>query len=138
MEKFYPKYKARALREFEDLRVLVENGDNKKYFPAGMLEYIFKVQENLKQIHIEKDYIINDNKRGDHHYKYTKNILYIEKEQVENAAKEIRYVEKAAFIDLKKENIDKEIIENKIALKEEEEKEEKEIGEEEDAANVFG
>ncbi len=35
-----------------------------------MREYILKVKDNLKQVDIDKDFIVVDNKRQDYRYKY--------------------------------------------------------------------
>lgn len=47
-----------------------------------MLDFIFTAQKNLHQVELDKDYIVVDNKREDHHYKYDKKVTYIEKTQV--------------------------------------------------------
>jgi len=45
------------------------------------------VQTNLKQVDLDSDFTVVDNRKQDHRYKYNTKKLYIEKEQVEEGAK---------------------------------------------------
>ena len=90
-----------------------------------MLEYIFKVQEELKQVPLDQSYQVVDNRKADHKYKYDQKIQYIEKKQVDEAADLMKTMEETPMtligsetVEPKAEEIfrevEKVIIENKV------------------------
>lgn len=57
-----------------------------------MLEHIIKVRDSLNQVVVDKDFIIVDNRKEEHRYKYDHQTSYISKEEVEETAKVAKWI----------------------------------------------
>ena len=68
--------------------------ENKKHFKEGLLDYIFQIQRNLKQVDLEEGYQVIDNKKEDYKYKYNQKTVFIEKEQVQEGLQMIKTMSK--------------------------------------------
>jgi hypothetical protein len=59
-----------------------------------------KVRTELKQVEVDKDYIVMDNARQDYLFKYDKKEVNVSKEEIDEMAKNKKYIEKK-LIDIK-------------------------------------
>jgi predicted RND superfamily exporter protein len=66
--------------------------ENRKFFSEEFLSTIERVQLELKQVEVDASFTVVDNKKEEHRYKYQKKVIYIEKEQIEEAAKVAQYL----------------------------------------------
>jgi hypothetical protein len=57
------------------------------------------VQQELKQVELDPSFTVVDNKKEDHRYKYHKKVLYIEKEQIEQAEQVAQLLEQEAIVE---------------------------------------
>ena len=114
MKVFYPKFKSNPIRNFNDFEMVIKNEAIAKLFDSSAIEYVEKIRTELKQVEVDKDYHVVDNANQDFLFKYDKKVTNVTQEEVDELAKNKKWIEKK-LTDVKNEDFDREIIENKLA-----------------------
>jgi hypothetical protein len=77
MSEFYPKFKSNPIRNFNDFELIIKNESIAKNFDPATIEYVLKIRNDLKQVEIDKDYVIVDNPNQDFLFKYDKKVTNV-------------------------------------------------------------
>ena len=72
MKAFYPKFKTNPITNFNDFEVIIKNQQIAKLFDSSTIEYVRKFRSELKQVVVDKDYVVIDNAQKDFHFKFDK------------------------------------------------------------------
>lgn len=114
MKEFYPKFKSNPIRNFNDFELIIKNEAIGKLFDPSVVEYVEKIRKELKQVEVDKEYVVVDNANQDFLFKYDKKVTNVTQEEIDEMAKNKKWIEKKTT-DIKNEDFDREIIENKLA-----------------------
>ena len=72
MTEFYPKFKGKPIKNFNDFQLIIKNETISKLFDESTIKEVLNIKSNLKQVEIDKDYTIVDNAKSDYIYKFDK------------------------------------------------------------------
>lgn len=89
---FYPKYDSKPFQDFEDIKVFTSKEENKRFFSHEFLVKIEKIRQELKQVDLDETFNVVDNHKEEHRYKYSKKVVYIEKEQIEHSSEVAKFL----------------------------------------------
>lgn len=94
--------------------MIVKNQITSKLFDQSTIEYVQKIKSDIKQIEVDKDYVVVDNANKDFLFKYDKKETTMSQQEVDDLAKNKKWMEKKVN-DIKNEDFEKEFIENKMS-----------------------
>lgn len=83
MKEFYPKFKSNPIKNFNDFDLIIQKESIAKMFELSTIDYVHKVREELKQIEVDKDFVVVDNANQDFLFKYDKKQTTMTQEEVD-------------------------------------------------------
>mgnify|MGYP000899693420 CR=1 FL=1 len=72
MKFFYPRFKSNPIKNFNDFEMITKNEVTTKLLDSSTIEYVEKIRVEIKQVEVDKDYIVVDNAKQDFLFKYDK------------------------------------------------------------------
>lgn len=113
MKVFYPRFKSNPIRNFNDFEMITKNEVTSKLLQPSTIEYVQKIRADIKQVEVDKDYVVVDNAKQDFLFKYDKKETTVSQQEVDELAKNKKWIEKN-LTDIRNEDFEREVIENKL------------------------
>lgn len=74
--------------------MIVKNQVASKLLDPSTIEYVQKIKSDIKQIEVDKDYVVVDNANKDYLFKYDKKETTVSQQEVDDLAKNKKWMEK--------------------------------------------